>query len=915
MTAPILYLIDGSAYIYRSYHAIRNLSSSKGEPTNATFGFTRTLIKLLETCKPEYAGVLFDAKGPTFRHAIYPEYKANRPPMPEDLVCQIPRIHTVSEALGLNILSMEGWEADDLAGTLTRQAREAGFQVVLVTGDKDFLQLVDEKTRIFDPMKDVWSDEATLKERFGFGSEGIVDMMALTGDSSDNIPGVPGIGPKTATSLIQEYGSLENIYAALPGMGKKKLAENLLLNQEKAFLSRKLATIACEAPLSFQPEAWRKKAPDTVKLTALFRELGFRQLQQSFAAAPTPNAVKGQGLLFEENSGERPGKEPAHPHTTGDYRALLSEKDLKEAVDAIRQKGLMAFDTETTGLDVLSADLVGISFSWRENQGVYIPMGHKAADFPPQLSLTCVRKHLTSLFSDPAITKVAQNLKYDWTLLTRHGFSLEGPLKDTLVASYLLDPTRNSHSLDALALDLLDHTPMSYEEAVGKKGLGFQHATFEKAVPYACEDADITLRLWQRLSPELKEKGLLDLFETLEMPLVPVLMRMENTGIRVDTEKLKNLSSAMEKELATLTEEIHSLAGEAFNIHSPQQLGHVLFEVLKLPVQKKTKKKTGYSTDVSVLETLAPQHPLPAKVLRHRSLAKLKSTYADALHDLVHPETGRIHTSFNQGVTATGRLSSSNPNLQNIPIRTEEGREIRKVFIPKEGWRMMAADYSQIELRLLAHYAEDSILIDSFEKNEDIHARTAAEVFQVFPQFITEELRRQAKTINFGILYGMGPFRLAGELGISQKMAKTYIDHYFARYSGVKAFMEKTVDTAREKGFTTTLMGRIRPLPDIHSPNHNLRQMAERIAVNTPIQGSAADLLKMAMVRIDAALREAKMNTRMLLTVHDELVFETPEEESQEAATLVRDLMEHVADLKVPLVVNLAFGDNWSEAH
>ncbi|MCW7753248.1 DNA polymerase I [Desulfobotulus sp. H1] len=895
MTAPTLYLIDGSAYIYRSYHAIRNLSSSKGEPTNATFGFTRTLIKLMETCQPVYAGVLFDTRGPNFRHTIYPDYKANRPPMPEDLSCQIPRIHAVSEALGLPILSMEGWEADDLAGTLALQAGEAGFQVVLVTGDKDFLQLVNEGTRIFDPMKDSWSDENTLKERFGFDARGIVDMMALMGDSSDNIPGVPGIGPKTATSLIAQYGSLEKVYEALPQIGKKKLVENLIQNRDKAFLSRRLAAIDRNAPVTFRPEEWLKKPADTPKLTSLFRELDFRQLEEQFAKETPPP--------------------PRTATREKDYRAVVSVHQLKEVVAAIRDAGIMAFDTETTGLDALSAHMVGIALSWQEDRASYIPLLHAKDSFPEQLSLEEIREDLQSLFSDPNIIKVAQNLKYDWTILSQHGFSLEGPLKDTLVASYLLDPTRSSHSLDSLTLDLLGHKNTPYGEVVSAKGMGFEHASSEKAVPYACEDADMTLALWRKLEPELMGKSLVSLFDTLEMPLVPVLMHMENRGIRVDTDRLKELSIAMEKELHTLTEEIHSLAGESFNIHSPQQLGRILFEVLELPVQKKTKKKTGYSTDVSVLETLASQHPLPARVLRHRSLAKLKNTYADALQQLVSPVTGRIHTSFNQGVTATGRLSSSSPNLQNIPIRTAEGREIRKVFIPEKGWRMMAADYSQIELRLLAHYSEDPILRESFEKNEDIHARTAAEVFQVLPAFITEELRRQAKTINFGIMYGMGPYRLAGELGISQKMAKTYISHYFARYAGVKEFMEKTVEEARERGFTTTLLGRIRPLPDIGSPNHNLRQMAERVAVNTPIQGSAADLLKMAMVRVDHALRGKKMATRMLLTVHDELVFETPIEEASEAAALIRQIMESVVPLRVPLLVNLASGDNWSEAH
>lgn len=889
MERHTLYLIDGSAYIYRSFHAIRNLSNSKGEPTNAVFGFTRTILKLLETHAPTHCGMLFDAKGPTFRHETYSEYKANRPPMPEDLVSQLPHIKAVTEAFGIPQIEMKGFEADDLAGTLARLAEEAGFDVVLVTGDKDYLQLVSDHVRIYDPVKEKWTDPETVREQFGFGPEGIIEMMALTGDSSDNVPGVPGIGPKTATTLIQEHATLEGVYEALDGMKKKKLKENLTNYKEDAFLSRNLVTIDRHAPVSFSPAEWERRKEDRNQLSDLFKALEFRQLQQQFPKE-TDRSAK-------------------------DYRAIFSLGELDDAIAAIHKAGTVAFDTETTGLDVLSATLVGISLSWEEDQAIYIPLGHKAEAFSDQLPTEAVLEKIRPLLADTTICKVAQNLKYDWSVLLKYDVTFAGPLFDTLMASYLLDPTRTSHSLDALALDLLDHKTIPFKEVVTEKGAGFEAAPFAKGVEYACEDADITLALWRYLAPLLEENNLTDLFTRIEMPLVPVLMRMETTGVMADAGKLEALSAGMAEELATLTAEIHDMAGEPFNINSSQQLGKVLFETLGLPVQKKTKKKTGYSTDVSVLTTLAAHHPLPEKVLRHRSVGKLKSTYADALQQLIRNDTRRIHTSFNQGVTATGRLSSSEPNLQNIPIRTPEGREIRKAFIPRPGWQMMAADYSQIELRLLAHCSEDPILIEAFQNDEDIHSRTASEVFQVIPEFMTEDLRRQAKAINFGIVYGMSAFRLSNELGISQKMAKTYIDHYFARYAGVRAFIDTTISGAQETGAVSTLFGRTRPVPDIASSNRNLRQMAERIAVNTPIQGTAADLIKMAMVNVDAALRERKMETTMLLTVHDELVFEVPPSETETAGTLIRELMENIHPLLVPLKVNLAFGANWSEAH
>jgi DNA polymerase I len=890
-TPPTLYLIDGSAYIYRAYHAVRGLSNSTGLPTNATFGFTRMLIKLMADRSPSHVAMVFDAKGPTFRHEQYAEYKANRPPMPDDLVAQQPWIRKVTEAFNLPVFEMSRYEADDLIGTLARQAEENGFRVVMVTGDKDFMQLVTEACTIWDPMKDKVIDPAVIRETFELSPRQMIEVMGLSGDTADNIPGVPGIGQKTAVKLIQTFGSMDGVYAAIDTIGAKKQRENLIANKDQALLSRELVTIDQHAPIEFDPDQLKSLGPDEEALSRLFAELEFRQLQQEYAQ--------------KDRSVER------------QYRMVADENGLKELAEHLEKARRFALDTETTALDPMQARLVGLSFSVTPGKAWYLPVGHNYLGAPKQLPLKKVLDQLQPVLADPKIEKIGQNIKYDWMVLRRHGADLRGVAFDTMIASYLLSPGKRAHGLDQIALDYLGHKNISYEEVAGKgkNAVTFDQVILEKAVPYACEDADITFSAYEIFLPLLQEGGLTDLMKDVEMPLLPVLLEMEMTGVCVDRDKLYDLSKSFAGQLEQLEEEIHSLAGETFNINSSQQLGHILFEKMKLPVQKKTKKKTGYSTDVEVLTTLARSHELPALVLRHRTLAKLKSTYADALLELIHPETGRIHTSFNQTVAATGRLSSSDPNLQNIPIRTEEGREIRKAFIPREGWQFLSADYSQIELRILAHCSADPILIQAFQEDEDIHSRTAAEVFQVFPQMITDELRRQAKAINFGIIYGMSAFGLARDLEISNKMAQTYIDHYFARYQGVKAFIDKTIETARETRQTSTLLGRIRQLPDITSSNRNVRQFAERIAINTPIQGSAADLIKLAMINVSRALHEKQMRTAMLLSVHDEMIFEVPPEELDDAKALVREQMEGVWELAVPLKVNMACGNNWAEAH
>jgi DNA polymerase-1 len=886
-----LYLIDGSAYIYRAYHAIRNLANSKGLPTNAAFGFTRMLIKLIEDRSPEYVVMFFDAKGPTFRHEIYQDYKANRPPMPEDLSIQIPYIKEITHGFNISVIEMQGFEADDLIGTFKCQAEKDGFFVVMVTGDKDFVQLVTDNAVIWDPMKEKTIDIKTVRDDFGIEPYQMIDVMALSGDASDNIPGVPGIGPKTALSLIKTFGTVERLYESVHTITKKKQHENLVQYKEQAFMSKELVKINIDVPVPFNPENFNYKTPDNTRLSKLFKNLEFRQLQQAFPK---------RSDLSNKN-----------------YRAIYDMSALFDLIERLKKAEMFAIDTETTSKDPMKAKLVGLSFSMKPDEAFYIPCAHDYPEAPAQLELKKVLSQLKPVLENSDVKKIGQNIKYDWMVLKRHGINLAGVLFDTMLASYLINPSKRAHNLDQIALDFLDHKTITYKEisGKGKKDVSFSEIPLEKAVPYSCEDADITLMAHHVLMPLIDRADLMELYNNVELPLVPVLMNMEMTGVCVDKEKLMDLSKSFEHQLEQLESMIYSIAGEEFNIRSSQQMGRILFEKLKLPVQKKTRKKTGYSTDVNVLTALADKHELPELILRHRTLAKLKSTYTDALLDLVHPETGRIHTSYNQTVTATGRLSSSNPNLQNIPIRTDEGMEIRKAFVPRKDWILVSADYSQIELRILAHYADDDILIEAFNNDEDIHTRTATEVFQVFPSFVTSELRRQAKVINFGIVYGMSPYGLSKELGISRKMAKTYIDNYFARYKGVKRFVDQTISDARKTQKTSTLLGRIRLLPDINSPNKVVREFAERTAINTPIQGTAADLIKLAMIRVDAAFRENGLNSAMLLSVHDEIVFEVPPEELASVMVLVKEIMEGIWNLKVPLKVNLASGDNWAEAH
>jgi DNA polymerase-1 len=890
VTPETVFLIDGSAFLYRAFHAIQHLSTAKGHPTNATYGVTRILMKLIREKNPTYAAVFFDVKGPTFRHEKYADYKANRPPMPDEMAVQIPDVHRMIATLNIPVVQKSGYEADDLVGTYARIAREQGFKVVMVTGDKDFIQLISDDCILWDPMKDIILDRAGIQADMGIAPHQYIDVLGLAGDTSDNIPGVKGVGPKTAVKLVAEFGSIDNLYNNLDQVAsKKKLYENLSTGKATVLLSRDLATIDCHVDVTSSIADFKLKPFDNAKAFDLFQELEFKTLAREFAE--------------KQDAADK------------DYQMITDVPELEKLAQTLKKTDIFAIDTETTSIHPMTADLVGISFSFQAHTGFYVPVGH--TDDTPQIGKTEVLRILGPVLADPKQHKAGQNIKYDMIVLARYGMPLNGVTFDSMIASYLLNPTRRGHGLDQIALDLFGYKMVSYEEITGKgkDQIGFQEVPAKDALFYAAEDADLTFMAYQRFSEHLEKQGLSDLMANIEVPLIPVLADMEMTGFRVDKTALARLSETFETEMNQLEQAIYDLAGETFNINSSQQLGVILFDKLGLKSVKKTRKKTGYSTDVEVLTKLADVHPLPEKLLRYRTLGKLKSTYADALGQLIHEDTGRIHTSFNQTITATGRLSSSNPNLQNIPIRKPEGRKIRETFIPADGCTLVSADYSQIELRILAHCAEDEILIQAFRDEEDIHTRTAVEVFQVLPGFVTDDLRSQAKAINFGIIYGMSAYRLSNELNISRKMADTYINHYFKRYAGVKAFIDETIRRTRETGETATIFGRKRNLPDINASNANQRHFAERAAVNTPIQGSAADLIKLAMIQMAKALEDNGMRSKMILSVHDEIIFDVPEAETSDLIALARKIMEGVHPLKVPLKVNFGTGENWALAH
>ncbi|MFW6199188.1 MAG: DNA polymerase I [Gemmatimonadota bacterium] len=910
--APRLFLIDAYALLYRAFFAFINrpLVNSRGENTSAPFGFVNFLIRIREEHEPDYLAVVFDS-GMSQREEIYPEYKATREKMPDELRDSLPRIRELVEAFNDEVVELEGYEADDVIGTLARKAAEEGVEAVIVSGDKDFYQLVRPGVHLLNPgrggptgVDEEWVDETNADDRFGVPPEKVVDVLALMGDSSDNVPGAPGIGETWAVRLLEEIGPLDDLLEnpdRVPWAAKRRALEE---HAEQIRLSRELVTIRTDLEVDLDLERLKVHEPDRDKLRRLFQELEFRSLLEEYAAPERDlKGAAGDGSVR--------------------YELVADPREVSALVETIREAGTVAVDTETTSLDATRAKLVGISLCHRPGEAFYLPFGHLP---PGELDLGGVGEgeienlpaldgpelaFLVEMLEDPEVRKVGQNLKYDLTVLRRAGVELRGVWFDTMVASYVIDPGRRQHSMDVLATDYLAYDTVSYEEVAGKgkSQISFARVPLDEATTYACEDADVTLRLKEELEPLLEEQALEELFHELEMPLVPVLARMEEMGIRIDEPFFGEMSRKLNRELELIREEIFKIAGEEFNLNSTIQLREILFDKLDMPVIKRT--KTGPSTDASVLEELASgEYEIPMLLLEYRQLEKLRSTYVDALPQLVNPDTGRIHTSFNQTVAATGRLSSSEPNLQNIPIRTELGREIRKGFVPANGCVFLGADYSQVELRILAHFSGDDAFVRAFRQGIDVHRQTAAVIFDVAIEDVTDDMRARAKTINFATLYGQGAFSLGKQLGIAQDEAEEFIDQYFERFSGVRRFLDEQVEKAREKGYVETLLGRRRYVPELKSSNWNIRQFGERVAQNTPIQGTAADLIKKAMIRIHVELERGTPG-HMLLQVHDELVFEVEEGEVDVLRDLVVEKMEDALELDVPLVVDVGVGETW----
>ena len=884
---PKFVLVDGSNYLFRAFYAIRELSNSKGFPTNAIYGFTTMLMKLLRDQEPDYIAVAFDVKGPTFRHEAYEDYKATRKATPDTLIPQIPFVKEIVRGFSIPVLEQQGIEADDIIGTIARRQAEAGMAVVIVSGDKDMMQLVSEEILMVDTMKEKSYDIAAVKERFGVGPDKVVEILGLMGDASDNIPGVPGIGPKGAERLIEQFGSIAAILAHPEQIHNAKTREAILQNADQARLSRELAQIRTDAAFDFDPDACRRREPDRELLMSLFREFEFSSLLQDLK-------IRGEDRA-------------------GDYRICRTPEELAALASRLREGREFSLEPVLSSPEAMSASLIGLAVSPAPGEGFYIPIAHE--DGMPRLSASEVLKPLSPFLADPAIPKHGQDLKTTLIVLSQCSLSLRGLGCDTMVASYLLNPAKHSFELADTVLDHLGRRTPSVKELVGSgaKAVPFASISVEKAADYAGRRADAVMSLAADLTGKIAAAGMTELLDGVETPLVEVLAAMEQKGVLLDLPLLQSMSLEIEQLLALSEEKIHRLAGEKFNIGSPKQLQVVLFEKLGLPRGRKTKE--GYSTDADVLTALAQGHELPAEILAYRGMAKLKSTYIDALPELVHPRTGRVHTTYNQTVTATGRLSSSNPNLQNIPIRTLEGKRIRQAFIAPPGWEIVSADYSQIELRVLAHLSGDETLIEAFATGEDVHSRTASDLFGVFPEMVNPDMRRQAKVINFGVLYGMSAFGLAKELGITQKLAQVYIDSYFQKYAKVREYLDGLLAQARREGYVTTLLNRRRYLPEINSPQAAVRQFAERMAINAPIQGTAADLIKMAMVRISRRLTEEGLSAATIMQVHDELVFESPVSEREVLIALVRKEMEGVLKLDVPLRVEIAAGGNWDEAH
>jgi len=923
--APLkhLYLVDGSGYIFRAYFAIPPRNTSDGTPTNATFGFTNMLIKLLRESDADGVAVIFDAGSRSFRNEIYGEYKSHRPDPPEDLIPQFAMIREATRAFNLPCIELENYEADDIIATYARQAREAGVEVTIVSSDKDLMQLVGEGVTMLDPMKDRSIGPDEVVEKFGVPPEKVVEVQALAGDSVDNVPGVPGIGIKTAAQLITEYGDLDSLLERAEEIKQPKRRQNLIENAEMARISRRLVSLKDDVPLDDgKLEDFVLREPEPEALRAFLLRYEFKSVLRRLS-----DQLGDGGDTTAEAA-------PSPESAEAAYELVTDQVALEGWIAAASEQGLVAVDTETTSLDAMRAELVGISLALTPGKACYIPLAHRAqgADgelaleggnglLPDQIPRDKALKLLKPLLEDPGVLKVGQNIKYDWLIFANQGIDV-APVDDTMLLSYVLEGGLHGHGMDELAQLHLGHDTIKFKEVAGsgKSQVTFDKVPLEKALDYAAEDADITYRLHALLKPQLVEAHMATVYETIERPLVPVLAAMERAGIKADRAALRRLSNDFATRIDELAQEIHKLAGREFTIGSPKQLGEILFDEMGLEGGGRKGKSGAYSTGADVLEGLANQgHDLPARVLDWRQLTKLKSTYTDALQDAINPGTGRIHTSYSQAMASTGRLSSNDPNLQNIPVRTEEGRKIRHAFVAEEGCKLLSVDYSQIELRLAAHIAEVEPLKEAFRDGQDIHAMTASQVFDVPVEGMDPMVRRRAKAINFGIIYGMSAFGLAQNLGIPQGEAKAYIEAYFERYPGIKDYMAKTKAACRESGFVTTLFGRKIHMPGIKDKNPAKRAFSERAAINAPIQGSAADIIKRAMIRVPRALEKNELAAKMLLQVHDELLFEVPEGEVEKTSAVVREVMEQacqpVLDLSVPLVADAGVADNWAEAH
>ncbi|WP_036252981.1 DNA polymerase I [Methylobacter sp. BBA5.1] len=899
-TQKRLILVDGSSFLFRAYHAIPPLTNPKGEPTNAILGVSNMLRKLIADYQSDYITVIFDAPGKTFRNDLYDQYKAHRPAMPDDLRVQIEPLHHLIRAMGLPLIIENGVEADDIMGCLAQLAEGQGFHVVISTGDKDMAQLVTEHITLDNTMSNVKLDIQGVIDKFGVRPEQIVDYLALIGDTVDNIPGVPKVGPKTAAKWLEQYETLENLIACADQI-KGKIGDNLRASLAQLPLSKQLTTIKCDLDLPYGLEDLKRRPVDEAELKTLLTELGFLSWLKLLDSQSEMPAV--------------PEQKPAAPDAV--YETVLTEDRFKHWLEQIEQAPLFAFDTETTDLNYSKARIVGVSFAVTPGQAAYVPLAHDYPGAPDQLDRAAVLERLRPLLENPDKAKLGQNLKYDAHVLANHGITLRGIAHDTMLESYVLNSTATKHNMDDLAKEYLGIDTIHYEDVAGKgaKQIPFQEVPLEQAAPYAAEDADITLKLHQVLMAKLApHQALMKLYSEIEIPLISVLARIERNGVLIDTAMLAQHSLELAGHMAALEQRAHDLAGRAFNLGSPQQIQNILYDQQKLPVLKKTPKGQP-STEESVLQELALTYPLPQLILEYRSLSKLKSTYTDKLPQQVDDQTGRVHTSYHQAVTATGRLSSTDPNLQNIPIRSEEGRKIRQAFIAPAGYKIVAADYSQIELRIMAHLSNDAGLLKAFSAGEDVHRATAAEVFGVAPDQVTPDLRRSAKAINFGLIYGMSSFGLAQQLGLSRNQAQSYIDLYFARYPGVKDYMDNTRALAREQGYVETLFGRRLYLPEIKSRNAARRQYAERTAINAPMQGTAADIIKRAMIFTDRWLQQKQPDAKMVMQVHDELVFEIAEDQLDSCTAEIRKQMCSAADLNVPLVVDIGTGNNWDEAH